>query len=87
MANGYYLARNGFLNQRSSYGINSAKGLIMAAKQSGQEPQKDDDYGAGSIGEALIEELMDVKGPEMLTHIEENSALELEEDEDKQIDD
>ena len=65
MANGFYLARNGFLSQRSAHGINNAKNLIMAAKQSGTEQSTEDDFGLGSIGGALMEELMKSKGPEI----------------------
>lgn len=65
MANAYFLSRNGYLNQRSAQGINSAKGLIVAAKQGGQDSVQEDHYGATSIGEALIDHMLKVKGPEM----------------------
>ena len=71
MANGYYLARNGFINQRSAQGVGSARNLIMAAKQSGHDAGDEDHYGATGIGDALIDHLMKVKGPEL----EERLAL------------
>lgn len=71
MANGYYLARNGFLNQRSAQGLNAARGLIIAAKQGGEDSAELDTFGAGSLGDALVEELQKVKGGEMLERIKQ----------------
>lgn len=70
MANGYYLARNGFINQRSCTGVASAKSLIVAAKQGGEDNSEMDSYGATSIGDSLVKELQSVKGGEMLRRIE-----------------
>lgn len=69
MANGYFLARNGFLSQRSSHGVSAARGLLVAAKQSGMEQGDDDDYGATSLGDAMMQELQRVKGGEMQSRI------------------
>ena len=72
MANGYYLARNGFLGQRSAQGVASAKSLIVAAKQGGEDTREQDNLGASSIGDALVEELDYVKGGEMRERIRKN---------------
>lgn len=56
MANGYLLARNGWLNQRShAAGLNNARNLLQAAKQGGIEDQKPSPFaGAGDILNAEI---------------------------------
>lgn len=75
MANGYYLARNGFLNTRNSQGVNAARGLIIAAKQGGEDTADLDTFGASSLGDALVEELQAIKGSEMLRRIEDQQSL------------
>ena len=41
MANGYLLARNGWLNQRANaVGLHNARNILQAAKQGGVEEQK-----------------------------------------------
>lgn len=79
MANGYYLARNGFINQRSSTGVSSAKSLLVAAKQGGDDNSEQDNYGATSIGDSLVKELQEVKGGEMLQRIEKQQDKLLKE--------
>ena len=79
MANGYYLARNGFLNQRSSSGVASAKSLLVAAKQGGDDGGEQDSYGATSIGDSLVEELQRVKGAEVRKRIETQQDISIDE--------
>lgn len=79
MANGYYLARNGFINQRNSTGVASAKSLLVAAKQGGEDGAEQDNYGATSIGDSLVKELQEVKGGEMLERIEKQQDKLLKE--------
>lgn len=80
MANGYYLARNGFLNQRSATGVGAAKSLLVAAKQGGDDGGEQDSYGATSIGDSLVEELQEVKGVEVRKRIEEQQDNSVEAD-------
>jgi hypothetical protein len=75
MANGHYLARNGFLNQRSSHGVGAARGLIVAAKQGGEDTSDLDTFGAGNLGDALVNELTRVKGGEMQNRIRQQQLL------------
>lgn len=84
MANGYFLARNGLASQRGAHGINAARGLILAAKQSGLDTGDDDDLGASSIGEALMTELAKTKGGEMRARIQR--TLEAQGSRPKEVD-
>lgn len=70
MANGYYLARNGFLNQRYSTGVNNAKMLITASKQGGQSAENDDYEGVGSLGSHFIDEYMKLNKERVSQQIE-----------------
>jgi hypothetical protein len=58
MANGLYLARNGFLNQRSATGVQNAKNIISASKQGGQDNELKDTDGIGSIGGSFMDAYM-----------------------------
>ena len=75
MANGYYLARNGFLNQRSAQGLASARSLLVAAKQGGEDTADLDTFGATSLGDSLVNELQQVKGGEMRRRISRQQDL------------
>ena len=64
MTNGYILARNGWANQREhAVGLSSARNLIAAAKQGGETSQQTSSF--TPYGEALITELIKVKGDEL----------------------
>ena len=57
MANGYLLARNGWLNQRAhSVGLNNARNLLQAAKQGGIEEQKPSPF--SGVGDILSAEML-----------------------------
>jgi len=75
MANGFYLARNGFLNQRSAQGLSSARSLLVAAKQGGEDTTNLDSFGASTLGASLVEELETIKGGEMRDRIERQQQL------------
>ena len=75
MANAYFLARNGYLNQKHS-GIGHAKGLLIAAKQSGQDNSKEDIEGLGALGDTMMSELLVVKGDDMRNKLEMYKAIE-----------
>ena len=65
LANGYFIARNGYLNSKTT-GIGHAQGLLIAAKQSGMDSSKEDTEGvAGTLGEDMMKSLLAIKGPEM----------------------
>ena len=83
LANGVFLARNpGFLNAKGIVGIGHAKGLLIAAKQSGMDNSKEDTTGIGILGDAMMDNLLKIKGPEMkekldlYKDIEQNKLLE-----------
>jgi len=78
MANGYYLARNGFINQRSANGVASARSLLVAAKQGGDDNSEKDSFGASTIGDSLVQELQQVKGGQMRERIEQQQDKLLE---------
>jgi hypothetical protein len=59
MANGLFLAANGFLNQNNNAGIRPAVGLLAAAKQGGQETAPHAPF--QSLGESLLVEMLQVK--------------------------
>ena len=77
MANGLFLARNGYLNQRN-IGISGAKNMLIAAKQSGLDQQSSDiDL---PLGDAMWQALQNIKGPEKehkLELIEKNELAKL----------
>lgn len=78
MTNGYFLARNGFINQRGATGLHNAKFLISATKQGGQDMGDEDVYGAGNMGESILNELMEFKAEETKA-ILRSRQLELDE--------
>jgi len=67
MANGYFLARNGFLSQRNAVGVNNARNLIAASKQGGAESAEEDVEGFGNsiIGGQLLEDAVASKRKEL----------------------
>lgn len=68
MANGYLLARNGWLNQRSNaVGLHNARGILQAAKQGGVEEQKPSPF-AG---------VADILGSEMLQNLQADATIRL----------
>jgi hypothetical protein len=73
MANGYLLARNGWLNQRvHSVGLNNARNLLQAAKQGGVEEQKPSPF--AGVGDILSNEMLNnlqVDANIRLTHMQE----------------
>jgi hypothetical protein len=76
LANGYFIARNGYLNSKTS-GIGHAKGLLIAAKQSGMDNSKEDTEGvAGTLGEDMMKSLLTIKGPEMEEKLELYKQIE-----------
>lgn len=75
MRNAYILARNSMLNTRST-GIGNAKGLLIAAKQGGQDSSKEDREGLGSLGDTAMSELLRIKSPEMEAKLDKYQALE-----------
>lgn len=75
MSNGYFLARNGFLNQRGS-GVSNAKGLLIAAKQGGQDSTVQDSEGIASLGENVMQVLLDVHRPGMESQIQAIAEME-----------
>ena len=78
MANGLFLARNGYLNQKNT-GLSSAKNILIAAKQSGMESSNSDD--SLPSGDFMWQALQDIKGPEKehkLELIEQNELAKLE---------
>lgn len=57
MANGYLLARNGWLNQRAdAVGLYNARSILQAAKQGGVEEQKPSPF--AGVADILSDELM-----------------------------
>lgn len=80
MANAYFLAKNGMINQRHN-ALSSAKGLLIAAKQGGAETTENDNEGITSLGESIWDAIRDIKGPEMqrkLDAITENEIKKLD---------
>ncbi len=77
MQNACILAKNSFLNTRS-IGIVNAKGLLMAAKQGGQDTSKEDLEGVGCLGDAAMNELLRIKQPEMDEQIKKIQMIEEE---------
>ena len=76
MANAYFLSRNGFLNSKST-GIGHAKGLLIAARQSGMDTAGADTEGIGGVlGEQMMQSLLKIKGPEMQEKLELYKAIE-----------
>ena len=68
MANGYVLARNGFLNQRrDAAGLRAAQTLMAAAKQGGEDTQVPS-YFSASFGASLLGEITRVKQREAQEH-------------------
>jgi hypothetical protein len=63
MANGYLLARNGWINQRS-LGISQARGLMAAAKAGGEQRSASLDSPFTSLGSSLSDELVTCKRAE-----------------------
>lgn len=64
MANGFVLARNGFLNQRAdAAGLRAAQTLLAAAKQGGEDNQAPS-YFSASLGSSLLGEITRVKQQE-----------------------
>jgi hypothetical protein len=62
MANGFVMAKSGWLNQyTNAVGIRNATNLIAAAKQSGDTGQNDPLTSAGSLGSALMTELNKIR--------------------------
>lgn len=61
MANGYLLARNGFVSQRNASGVQSAKGLILAAKQSGTENSQLDSSDPACYGDTITSDMDAIK--------------------------
>lgn len=59
MVNGLFLARNGALNAKTS-GINQAKGILIAAKQGGQDTSNTDTEGIGTLGDTAMGFLQDM---------------------------
>ena len=60
MANGLLLARNGFMDQRhGAHGLNSARGLLVAAKQGGDTTQATDPTQI-AMGTALLDDLQEL---------------------------
>lgn len=59
MVNGLFLARNGAMNTRNS-GISQAKGILIAAKQGGQDTANTDLEGVGSLGDMALQALRDM---------------------------
>jgi hypothetical protein len=58
MANGYLLAKNGWLNQRShAVGLHNARNIMQAAKQGGAEEAKPSPF-SGGISDILNNEMM-----------------------------
>lgn len=76
MANGYFLARNGYLNTKSS-GITHAKGILIAAKQGGQGNSMEDTEGAGILGDAMMDTFLDIKSEEMDNKLELYKEIEM----------
>lgn len=80
LTNGYFLARNGFINQRGtgSTGIAHARSILIAAKQGGQDANNTDTDGLGGLGEeGLMAALMEIKGPEMEEKTENLAKIEI----------
>jgi hypothetical protein len=68
MANGYLLARNGWINQRShAAGVSNARNLLQAAKQGGVEEQKPSPF-AG---------VADILSNEMLSNLQVDASVRL----------
>lgn len=76
MANGYYLAKNGFLNQRSSVGVQNAKNIISAGKQGGQEVEVNDVEGVGSLGASFLDNYMTDNNNSMNKYIDERKKID-----------
>lgn len=69
MANGYLLARNGWLNQRANaVGLHNARGILQAAKQGGVEEQKPSPF--AGVG--------DILGTEMLNNLQVDAQYRLQ---------
>ena len=75
LSNGYYLARNGYLNQRSSTGINNAKNIIAATKQGGGEALDEDTDGIANsdIGSIFMEDAVSGSKQELEGMLEKRS--------------
>lgn len=68
MANGYLLARNGWLNQRANaVGLHNARNILQAAKQGGVEEQKPSPF-AG---------VADILGTEVLNNLQNDANMRL----------
>lgn len=76
MANGYFLARAGFLNQRNASGLSNAKNLIAASKQAGNDTNDKDYDGVGSLSDALMSELLKYNEPKREVEREYRSRLD-----------
>lgn len=59
MVNGLFLARNGGMNAKTS-GLGQAKGILIAAKQGGQDTGNMDMEGVGSLGDLAMQALVDM---------------------------
>jgi hypothetical protein len=74
MANGYILARNGWMNQQTNgTGLFNARTLLAAAKQGGADPTPQSPM--SSMGRTLVTELKRVKGDEANTMAEKRGMI------------
>jgi hypothetical protein len=73
MANGYLLARNGWLNQRANaVGLHNARNILQAAKQGGVEEQKPSPFTG----------VADILSSEMLNNLQVDATVRLQKTQD-----
>jgi hypothetical protein len=80
MLNGLFLARNGAMNTKNA-GLGQAKGILIAAKQGGQDTSNMDMEGIGSLGDLAIQTLKDMTKEELKDRAEaiaKTTMLEIE---------
>ena len=77
MTNGYFLAKNGFINSKGTSGVSQARNILIAAKQGGQESgYSADDGGLLSMDQAAISALHDIVDPMIEKKLDIIEALE-----------
>jgi hypothetical protein len=85
MENALQLADYGLLNQRTP-GISNAKGLIQAAKASGQQTKTQELIGVSSLGESLMQEIHDM-APDSIRALTQEKERKLLSEKNKPLDD
>lgn len=72
---GLLLARNGYVHSRDAHVVGSAKGLLAAAKQGGQDGGNTDREGIGSLGEAMSQQMADFFADDMKKTLEKRQQI------------